>query len=66
MNLKISSVLSGYVTNATRLCSVAMKEKDSDVIEVRLGDKADELQVLMNQQVLTFSEQKWMDLKGTL
>lgn len=41
-----------------------MREKDSDVIEVRLGDKADELQVLMNQQVLTFSEQKWMDLKG--
>ncbi|XP_057204981.1 sushi domain-containing protein 2 isoform X1 [Triplophysa rosa] len=54
---------SGSVTNATRLCSVAMREKDSDVIEVRLGDKADELQVFMNQQVLTFSEQKWMDLK---
>lgn len=62
--LEVCSVFSGSVTNATRLCSVAMREKDSDVIEVRLGDKADELQVLMNQQVLTFSEQKWMDLKG--
>lgn len=54
----------GLITNATRLCSVAMREKDSDVIEVRLGDQKDELQVLMNQQVLAFSENEWMDLKG--
>lgn len=57
-------VLSGSEVMATRLCSVAMREKDSDVIEVRLGDQVDELQVLMNQQVLFFSEQKWIDLKG--
>ncbi len=49
---------------ATRLSSVAMREKDSDVIEVRLRDQVDELQVLMNQQVLSFSEQKWIDLTG--
>lgn len=57
-------VFSGSVVMATRLCSVAMSEKDSDVIEVRLGDQVDELQVLMNQKVLSFSEQKWIDLKG--
>lgn len=49
---------------ATRLSSVAMKEKDSDVIEVRLTDKPDHLQVLQNQQVLSFSEQNWLDLEG--
>uniref|UniRef100_A0A8C1C393 Sushi domain containing 2 n=1 Tax=Cyprinus carpio carpio TaxID=630221 RepID=A0A8C1C393_CYPCA len=54
----------GTVAMATRLSSVAMREKDSDVIEVRLGDQEDELQVLMNQQVLSFSEQKWIDLSG--
>lgn len=57
-------VPSGTVAMATRLSSVAMREKDSDIIEVRLGDQVDELQVLMNQQVLSFSEQKWIDLKG--
>lgn len=57
-------VLTGTVAMATRLSSVAMREKDSDVIEVRLGDQVDELQVLMNQQVLSFSEQKWIDLSG--
>ncbi|KAK2845374.1 hypothetical protein Q7C36_010228 [Tachysurus vachellii] len=54
----------GSVVMATRLSSVAMKEKESDVIEVRLTDKPDHLQVLQNQQVLSFSEQNWLDLKG--
>lgn len=58
--------LSGSSALATRLSSVAMKEKDSDIIEVRLADKADQLQVFMNQQALSFSEQKWIDLKGKL
>ncbi len=58
------TVLPGTVVKATRLGSVAMREKDSDVIEVRLGEQVDELQVLMNQQVLSFSEQKWIDLTG--
>ncbi|XP_072520746.1 sushi domain-containing protein 2 [Salminus brasiliensis] len=54
----------GSVIMATRLCSVAMREKDSDVIEVRLTDRPGHLQVLMNQQELSFSEQNWIDLKG--
>lgn len=49
---------------ATRLSSVAMKENTSDVIEVRLVNKPDHLQVLQNHQVLSFSEQNWMDLEG--
>ncbi|KAG7318162.1 hypothetical protein KOW79_017917 [Hemibagrus wyckioides] len=54
----------GSVVMATRLSSVAMKENDSDVIEVRLTDNPDRLQVLQNQQVLSFSEQNWLDLEG--
>ncbi|TRY84670.1 hypothetical protein DNTS_003188 [Danionella cerebrum] len=54
----------GTVAMATRLSSVAMREKDSDVIEVRLGERAGDLQVLMNHQLLSFGEQKWLDLKG--
>ncbi|XP_017307425.1 sushi domain-containing protein 2 isoform X2 [Ictalurus punctatus] len=54
----------GSVVMATRLSSVAMKENNSDVIEVRLADKPDHLQVLQNRQVLSFSEQTWMDLEG--
>ncbi|KAG9262035.1 sushi domain-containing protein 2 [Astyanax mexicanus] len=49
---------------ATRLCSVAARERDSDVMEVRLTDRLDHLEVLMNQRVLSFSEQSWIDLKG--
>jgi len=64
IELATKIVLSGSVVMATRLCSVAMREKNSDVIEVRLGEQKDELQVLMNQQVLSFSEQIWIDLKG--
>ena len=41
-----------------------MKENTSDVIEVRLALRQDQLQVLRNQKVLSFSEQSWMDLRG--
>ncbi|XP_076853996.1 sushi domain-containing protein 2 isoform X2 [Brachyhypopomus gauderio] len=54
----------GSVIMATRLSSVAMRENGSDVIEVRLSDWPDHLQVLLNQKVLSFSEQSWIDLKG--
>ncbi|XP_026883551.2 sushi domain-containing protein 2 isoform X1 [Electrophorus electricus] len=54
----------GSVIMATRLSSVAMRENGSDVIEVRLSDRPTHLQVLLNQKVLSFSEQSWMDLKG--
>lgn len=41
-----------------------MQEKQSDVIEVRLAQSG--LEVLRNQQVLSFSEQSWMDLNGEI
>ncbi|XP_040899120.1 sushi domain-containing protein 2 [Toxotes jaculatrix] len=50
----------GSLAKATWLSSVAMKEKTSDVIEVRLAEGR--LQVLRNQKVLPFTEQRWMDL----
>ncbi|MBN3292280.1 SUSD2 protein, partial [Polypterus senegalus] len=50
--------------NATRLSSVAMQEAGSDIIEVRTVEKSGYLEVLLNQEVLSFSEQNWMDLKG--
>ncbi|XP_061116434.1 sushi domain-containing protein 2 [Conger conger] len=54
----------GTSTNATRLSAVAMQENASDVIEVRLTDREDHLEVLKNQEVLTFSQQSWLDLRG--
>lgn len=51
--------------NATKLTSTAMQEKQSDVIEVRLGEGGG-LEVLRNQQALNFGEQSWMDLNGEL
>ncbi|XP_041855315.1 sushi domain-containing protein 2 isoform X2 [Melanotaenia boesemani] len=52
----------GTLVNATRLSSLAMKEKSSDVVEVRLIDE--HLQVLRNQKILPLFEQRWMDLQG--
>nr|XP_046231714.1 sushi domain-containing protein 2-like [Scatophagus argus] len=49
---------------ATKLTSVAMQEKDSDVIEVRLLSGHSGLEVLQNQKTLSFTEQSWMDLHG--
>ena len=54
----------GTSVKATRLSAVAMQENASDVIEVRLTDREDHLEVLRNQEVLTFSQQSWLDLKG--
>ncbi|KAI1882426.1 hypothetical protein AGOR_G00250580 [Albula goreensis] len=54
----------GTEVKAARLSAVAMKEQSSDVIEVRLIGRLDHLEVLRNQQVLSFSEQTWMDLTG--
>ncbi|XP_030647382.1 sushi domain-containing protein 2 [Chanos chanos] len=56
--------MNGTALKATRLTSVAMREAASDVVEVRLIDGADQLEVLVNQRVLSFSEQSWIDLKG--
>ncbi|XP_026177714.1 sushi domain-containing protein 2 isoform X2 [Mastacembelus armatus] len=52
----------GTLVKATQLSSVAMKEKSSDVIEVRLAQG--HLEVLRNQKLLSFMEQRWMDLHG--
>ncbi|KAL0979029.1 hypothetical protein UPYG_G00179530 [Umbra pygmaea] len=54
----------GALVKATRLSAVAMRENTSDVIEVRLVQQQGRLEVLRNQQVLSFTEQTWMDLNG--
>ncbi|XP_059569285.1 sushi domain-containing protein 2 [Alligator mississippiensis] len=51
------------VAQVTGLSAVAMQESNSDVIEVRCSEYS-ALEVLLNQEVLNFSEQSWMDLKG--
>lgn len=55
--------LEGTGARGTGLCAVAMQENNSDVIEVRYSEDL-HLEVLLNQRVLSFSEQTWMDLKG--
>uniref|UniRef100_F6WA41 Sushi domain containing 2 n=1 Tax=Monodelphis domestica TaxID=13616 RepID=F6WA41_MONDO len=55
----------GAQASATGISAVAVKEGTSDVLEARLGDTpARPLEVLLNQRLLNFSEQPWMDLKG--
>ncbi|XP_008067298.1 sushi domain-containing protein 2 [Carlito syrichta] len=54
----------GTQMRGTGLTAVAIQEGNSDVVEVRLANKTEELEVLLNQQVLSFAEQSWMDLKG--
>lgn len=54
----------GSQDRGTGLTAVAIQEANSDVVEVRVGDGAGVLQVLLNQEVLSFVEQRWMDLKG--
>lgn len=56
----------GTLAKATRLSAVAMRERASDVIEVRLAKQQDQLEVLRNQQVVPFTEQRWMDLNGKM
>lgn len=43
---------------------MAVQEGNSDVVEVRLANGTRGLEVLLNQEVLNFAEQSWMDLKG--
>lgn len=52
--------------NATKLTAVAMREGSSDIIEVRLDRRNDGLELLHNQQTLSFAEQTWMDLHGEI
>ncbi|XP_035196606.1 sushi domain-containing protein 2 [Oxyura jamaicensis] len=53
----------GTDAQVTGLSAVAMQENNSDVIEVRYSEDLN-LEVLLNQKVVNFSEQSWMDLKG--
>lgn len=55
--------LEGTGAQVTGLSAVAMRENNSDVIEVRYSEDLN-LEVLLNQKVVNFSEQSWMDLKG--
>lgn len=48
----------------TGFSAIAMWEKNSDVVEVRLPGHSHRWEVLLNQKALNFSEQTWMDLKG--
>lgn len=54
----------GTQDRGTGLTAVAVQEGNSDVVEVRLAGGAGVLEVLLNQEVLSFTEQSWMDLKG--
>ncbi|XP_007439094.1 sushi domain-containing protein 2 isoform X1 [Python bivittatus] len=54
----------GVEAKVTGFSAIAMQENNSDVIEVRIPENSHELEVLLNQRVLNFSEQTWMDLKG--
>ncbi|XP_040504045.1 sushi domain-containing protein 2 isoform X2 [Gallus gallus] len=53
----------GTQAQVTGLSAVAMQENNSDVIEVRYSEDLN-LEVLLNQKVVNFSEQSWMDLEG--
>lgn len=55
--------MEGTKAQVTGLSAVAMQENHSDVIEVRYSENFS-LEVLLNQKVISFSEQRWMDLKG--
>ncbi|KAJ0057243.1 hypothetical protein NL108_002200, partial [Boleophthalmus pectinirostris] len=53
-----------YKIKATKMTAVAMSEMSSDVIEVRMVSEPSRLEVLQNQEKLSFTEQTWMDLHG--
>ncbi|XP_068952727.1 sushi domain-containing protein 2 [Petaurus breviceps papuanus] len=56
---------SGAQASATGISAVVVKENSSDVVEARLGGPTGRaLEVLLNQEILKFSEQSWLDLKG--
>ncbi|KAG8147564.1 hypothetical protein E2320_022994 [Naja naja] len=54
----------GAEANVTGLSAIAMRENNSDVVEVRFGENSHALEVLLNQKALNFSEQTWMDLNA--
>ncbi|XP_067861780.1 sushi domain-containing protein 2 [Heptranchias perlo] len=57
--------INGTNANATGFTAVAMQEGNSDVVEVRVSNSSsgDSLEVLINNGIVSFNEQNWMDLK---
>ncbi|KAG8456188.1 hypothetical protein GDO86_002111 [Hymenochirus boettgeri] len=53
----------GSIVPATGLCSVAMREGESDVVEVRLAASSEKVEILLNNEVVNF-DRSWIDLKG--
>ncbi|XP_074146807.1 sushi domain-containing protein 2 [Sminthopsis crassicaudata] len=59
------SMAGGAQASATAILAVVVKENVSDVVEARLGGpNGKTLEVLLNQELLNFTEQSWLDLKG--
>ncbi|CAI5789428.1 domain-containing 2 [Podarcis lilfordi] len=56
----------GTEAKVTGFSAVAMQENRSDVVEIRIPERSDGLEVLLNQKALNFSEQTWMDLNGAV
>ncbi|XP_017654803.1 sushi domain-containing protein 2 isoform X2 [Nannospalax galili] len=54
----------GTQAHGTGLTAVAVQEDTSDILEVRLAGWRGALEVLLNHEALSFTEQNWMDLKG--
>ncbi|KAM3822634.1 sushi domain-containing protein 2 [Vipera latastei] len=54
----------GAKAKVTGFSAIAMREGNSDVVEVRLPEQSRHLEILLNQKALNFSEEAWMDLKG--
>uniref|UniRef100_A0A8C6THY5 Sushi domain containing 2 n=1 Tax=Neogobius melanostomus TaxID=47308 RepID=A0A8C6THY5_9GOBI len=63
-NLTIQGRTEPVTGQSTKMTAVAMKEESSDVIEVRMVSGPNRLEVLQNQETLSFTEQSWMDLHG--
>uniref|UniRef100_A0A8D2KT65 Sushi domain containing 2 n=1 Tax=Varanus komodoensis TaxID=61221 RepID=A0A8D2KT65_VARKO len=63
-SLRIQARTRRAEANVTGFSAIAMRENNSDVIEIRIPAHSDTLEVLWNHRALNFSEQTWMDLKG--
>ncbi|CAH2296000.1 sushi domain-containing 2 [Pelobates cultripes] len=55
--------LNGSYSSVTGFSSIAMKENNSDVIEIRLVEPSHNLEILLNKEVIRF-DRSWIDLKG--
>ncbi|XP_054847099.1 sushi domain-containing protein 2 isoform X2 [Eublepharis macularius] len=58
------ALLNGTEAKVTGFAAIAMQENNSDVVEMRIPEHSNTLEVLLNHRAVNFSEQTWMDLKG--